>query len=61
LGPQDEAALHFAVRYADGVGVWFVSTARDVAQIGERLKRAGRADFGMILKLDTHGAAHHSL
>jgi len=59
LGPQDEAALQFALRHADGVGVSFVSTARDVAQIGERLKRVGRPDFGMILKLETRAAVRH--
>jgi pyruvate kinase len=59
LGPQDEVALQFALRYADGVGVSFVSTPRDVARIGERLKQAGRPDFGMILKLETRGAVRN--
>jgi len=59
LGPQDEAALEFALRHADGVGVSFVSAARDVARIGERLKAAGRPDFGMILKLETRGAVRN--
>jgi pyruvate kinase len=56
LGPQDEIALAFALRYADGIGVSFVSAARDVTQIGQRLKKAGRSGFGMILKLETRGA-----
>jgi pyruvate kinase len=56
LGPLDEVALEFAVRHADGVGVSFVSTPQDVARIGERLKKAGRPDFGMVLKLETRGA-----
>jgi hypothetical protein len=38
------------------VGVSFVSTPQDVARIGERLKKAGRPDFGMVLKLETRGA-----
>ena len=52
----DEVALEFALRHADGVGVSFVSTPQDVARIGERLKKAGRPDFGMVLKLETRGA-----
>lgn len=59
LGPQDEVALEFALRHADGVGVSFVSIPRDVARIGDRLKTAGRAGFGMILKLETRGAIRH--
>ncbi|HXJ83018.1 MAG TPA: pyruvate kinase [Candidatus Methylomirabilis sp.] len=56
LGPQDEIALGFALRHADGVGLSFVSTAHDVARIGERLKEAARPGFGMILKLETRSA-----
>ncbi|HSF02934.1 MAG TPA: pyruvate kinase, partial [Solirubrobacterales bacterium] len=56
LGMQDEVALEFALRHADGVGLSFVSTPQDVARIGERLKKAGRPDFGMVLKLETRGA-----
>ncbi|MCC6474323.1 MAG: pyruvate kinase [Burkholderiales bacterium] len=56
LGPQDEAALGFALEHADAVGVSFVTGAQDVALVGERIRRAGRAGFGMILKLETRGA-----
>jgi pyruvate kinase len=56
LGPQDEIALTFALRHADGIGVSFVSAARDVTRIGQRLNQAGRSGFGMILKLETRGA-----
>jgi pyruvate kinase len=56
LGTQDVVALEFALRHADGVGVSFVSTPQDVARVGERLKKAGRPDFGMVLKLETRGA-----
>jgi pyruvate kinase len=56
LGPHDEVALEFALQHADGVGLSFVSTPRDVARIGKRLKAGGRPAFGMILKLETRGA-----
>jgi len=55
LGPQDEAALTFALARADGVGVSFVNSARDVALIRERIRAAGKPNFGMILKLETRG------
>jgi pyruvate kinase len=56
LGPQDELALAFALAHADGVGVSFVNSSRDVALVGERVRRAARPGFGMILKLETRGA-----
>lgn len=56
FGPADEVALEFALRSADGVGVSFVSSQQDVALVGERLRRAGKPGFGMILKLETRGA-----
>ena len=56
LGPQDETALAFALESADGVGVSFVNTERDVACVGERIKAAGKPDFGMLLKLETRSA-----
>ena len=59
LGPQDEIALTFALRHADGIGVSFVSAARDVTRIGQRLNNAGRSGFGMILKLETRAAIHN--
>jgi pyruvate kinase len=55
LRALDEAALSFALARADGVGVSFVNSARDVALIGERIRSAGRPGFGMILKLETRG------
>ncbi len=55
LGSQDEAALTFALEHADGVGVSFVNSARDVALVGERIRAARRPGFGMILKLETRG------
>jgi pyruvate kinase len=56
LGPQDEAALGFALEHADGVGVSFVASACDVSLVGERIRKSGRTGFGMILKLETRGA-----
>lgn len=55
LRAQDEAALTFALAHADGVGVSFVNSARDVTLVGERIRAAGRPGFGMILKLETRG------
>lgn len=56
LGPQDETALAFALEHADGVGVSFVASAEDVTLVGERIRRAGKPGFGMILKLETRAA-----
>jgi pyruvate kinase len=56
LGPADEDALAFALECADAVGVSFVNTSSDVARVGERIRAAGKSDFGMILKLETRGA-----
>jgi pyruvate kinase len=59
IGPHDDAALDFALHHADGVGLSFVNTPRDIARITGRLKAAGPAGFGMILKLETRGAIRH--
>jgi pyruvate kinase len=56
FGPADELALEFALEHADGVGVSFVSSPQDVALVADRLRRAGKPGFGMILKLETRGA-----
>jgi pyruvate kinase len=56
LGAQDEAALTFALEYADGVGVSFIASPHDVSLVGDRIRQSGRAGFGMILKLETRGA-----
>ncbi len=58
FGPADESALAFALEMADAVGVSFVNSASDVARVGQRIKEAGKRDFGMILKLETRGALH---
>ncbi len=59
LSEQDEAALCFALAFADGVEVSFVSSASDVALVGERIRQAGKPGFGMILKLETRGATQN--
>ena len=56
IGPQDEAALAFALEHADGVAASFVHSAQDVATIGARLEEAARPGFGLILKLETRAA-----
>jgi pyruvate kinase len=56
LGREDEQALAFALEHADGVEVSFVNAPQDVRLIAERLRAAGRAGFGMVLKLETRQA-----
>lgn len=56
MGPQDAAALSFALKHADGIGASFVNTADDVRRIRSKLARAKRPGFGLILKLETRGA-----
>jgi len=59
LGPADEAALDFALEFADAVGISFVNTSADVTRVGERIRTAGKSGFGMILKVETRGALRH--
>jgi len=56
LTTSDEEALDFALAHADGASVSFVNSARDVARVGERIRKAERPGFGMILKLETRGS-----
>jgi len=56
LRPADQAALAFALEFADAVGVSFVNTSTDVARVGERIHAAGKSEFGMILKVETRSA-----
>ena len=56
LGPQDEAALEFALAHADGVNVSFVNSAEDVTIVAQRLRKAAKPGFGMTLKLETRAA-----
>jgi pyruvate kinase len=59
LGPQDEHALAFALEHADAVGVSFVNSPLDVALVGERIQRAGKPGFGMLLKIETRAATRN--
>jgi pyruvate kinase len=59
LGEEDEMALAFALEQADAVGVSFVNGVADVERVGERVRAADKAGFGMILKLETHAALEH--
>jgi len=59
LGPQDEAALEFALAHADAAGVSFVSSPADVVMVGERIRRAGKPGFGMLLKIETRAATRN--
>jgi len=56
LGADDDASLSFAMEHADGVGVSFVNTGRDVERIVARLRAEAKPGFGMVLKLETKGA-----
>jgi pyruvate kinase len=56
LDAEDERVLDFALAHADGVEVSFVNTPADVSLVGERVGKAGRPGFGMILKLETREA-----
>lgn len=56
LGPEDEAALQFALAHADGVDVSFVNSRRDVDRIVKRLHADAAPGFGLVLKLETQGA-----
>jgi pyruvate kinase len=56
LGAEDRAVLEFALAHADGVEVSFVNAPADVREVGERVRRSGRAGFGIILKLETREA-----
>lgn len=56
LGPEDRAVLQFALAHADGVEVSFVNAPSDVREVGDRVRRSGRAGFGVILKLETREA-----
>ena len=48
LGEEDEMALAFALEQADAVGVSFVNGVADVERVGERVRAADKAGFGMI-------------
>lgn len=53
MGPEDHAALEFALQTADGVEVSFVNSAQDVRLVADTLRAAGKPGFAMVLKLET--------
>jgi pyruvate kinase len=56
MGPEDDAALEFALQMTDGVEVSFVNSARDVALVADKIRAAGKSGFAMVLKLETRQA-----
>jgi pyruvate kinase len=56
LGDKDQQDLEFAVKHADMVGLSFTNNAEDVRDLRERLKKLGREDIGVILKIETRRA-----
>lgn len=53
LTEDDIRNLGFIVQHADMVGYSFVRTPTDVAHLQAELKRLGREDIGIILKIET--------
>lgn len=59
LTEKDVANLPFVARHADAVGLSFVRTPDDVSLLQRHLADLGRADLGLILKVETiSGFAH---
>jgi pyruvate kinase len=59
LDGDDEAALAFAAAHADLVGYSFVRRPSDVVALQARLSALGRADLGVVLKIETREAFDH--
>lgn len=53
LTDEDRRALPFVVKRADAVSLSFVRTVADVRALHDELTRLGRADIGIILKIET--------
>ena len=51
---EDIEHLAFIAKHADMVGFSFVQQPEDVALLRKKLKRLGREDMGIILKIETH-------
>jgi len=59
LGDEDLRDLDFVARNADIIGLSFTNRAADVRFLHQRLAALGRADVGVIFKLETrHGCAN---
>jgi pyruvate kinase len=56
LTPKDLEDLEVVSRHADIVGMSFVREARDVEALESQLKRLGRPDIGILLKIETRKA-----
>lgn len=56
LTDQDRLDLDFVCAHADGVQYSFVKDAADVAALQEELRRRGRPDLGVVLKIETRRA-----
>jgi pyruvate kinase len=50
---DDRRALAFVAKHADAVSLSFVRSAEDLRVLQEELGRLGRADIGVILKIET--------
>lgn len=53
LGERDLAALEFAARHADMVGLSFANRPEDVRELHERLQAMGCEDVAVVLKIET--------
>jgi len=56
LTPKDVADLEFVARHADAVALSFVHQPSDVEELEQRLGALGRADLGIVLKIETRRA-----
>jgi pyruvate kinase len=56
LTAQDFADLEVAADCADMIGLSFVQSPADIAQLRSRLKRLGAGDLGIVLKVETRRA-----
>ncbi len=56
LTDADYGHLPFISKYADVVGYSFVRNGRDVEELQAELKRLGRLDIGIVLKIETKEA-----
>lgn len=59
LTAKDVLDLPFVVQHADLVAFSFVQTRQDVRDLQQHLKRLGRPDLGLILKIETGLAVRH--
>ncbi|HEU4420308.1 MAG TPA: pyruvate kinase [Planctomycetota bacterium] len=53
LTPADRERLDWAAQHADMIGLSFAQRPADVLQLQEELRARGRADLGIVLKIET--------